>query len=120
MVMISRLCKTWLGWALIALLVVTGHSMAIARGHSDAISGTLVICSGTEVVMVHLDENGEPTEVPRFCPDGVLALFIVGTGGEGVSAIAAGELQKQSRMLRPAILSVAVTWPGARGPPVSV
>ena len=118
--MISGARKTWIGSFLIALLVLTGHSMVIARGHLDTISGTIVICSGTEVVMVHLDENGEPTEAPRFCPDGALSFFFMGTVGGGVATASAAEWQNAPHLSNPATSSFAIDWPAARGPPFTV
>ena len=112
--------KTWIGSFLIALLVLTGHSMAISRGHADTISGTMVICSGTEIVMVHLDENGEPTEAPRFCPDGVLSLFFMGTVSAGVETGHTAEWQNAQLPSEPATFSFAIDWPAARGPPFTV
>ena len=112
--------KTLMGSFLIALLVLTGHSMAIARGHADTISGTLVICSGTEIVMVHLDENGEPTEAPRFCPDGVLSLFFLGKNGEGAEAARVAHWQNAPLLSQPTTFRFAVEWPEARGPPFTL
>lgn len=75
-----HLARYWIGSFLIALLVLTGHSMAIARGHTESVAGQIVICAGTDVTMVYLDAAGNPTETPRYCPDGVLSLFDFSAG----------------------------------------
>ena len=50
------------------MLALTGQSMAAARGASDA-TGQMVLCIGTESVVVYMDEAGAPTQAPHFCPD---------------------------------------------------
>ena len=50
------------------MLALTGQSMAGARGASDA-TGRMVLCIGTQSVVVYMDEAGEPTQAPHFCPD---------------------------------------------------
>ena len=50
------------------ILVVTGGAMTAARGHAQ--SGTLmVICTGSGITAVVLDENGDPVETRQVCPD---------------------------------------------------
>lgn len=59
---------------LIAVLVLTGHSMAIARGMSPA-SGWMELCTGTGPAMIAVDENGVPTGHSHICPDFSLSLM---------------------------------------------
>jgi hypothetical protein len=54
------------------VLVLTGQSMAAARGANDA-TGQMVLCTGTGSVVVYMDESGVPTQAPHFCPDCTLA-----------------------------------------------
>lgn len=56
------------------LLVLTGQSLAVARVLPGP-SGQVALCTGSGPVMVHVDENGEPTAPPHFCPDGALSLL---------------------------------------------
>jgi hypothetical protein len=55
--------------ALLLSAVATGH----ARGQAPA-TGEVVLCVGTQVVTVSVDENGQPVTVIRACPDAVLNL----------------------------------------------
>ena len=68
---------------LIALLVLMGQSVAMARG-APGPAGQMVLCTGTGPVMVFVDGDGQPTEAPRFCPDTAMGLL-------SVVAIAAAE-----------------------------
>lgn len=63
-----------LGLVMVALLVLTGQSMAVARG-APGPSGTLTLCTGTGPVTVLVDENGQPTGKPHICPDCGFGLF---------------------------------------------
>lgn len=60
--------------ALILLLVVTGQGLAVARGTPVA-AGQITLCTGSGPVMVFVDDKGQPTAPPHYCPDGALALF---------------------------------------------
>jgi hypothetical protein len=53
------------------MLALTGQSMAAMRGASDA-TGQMVLCTGTGSVVVYMDEAGEPTQAPHFCPDCIM------------------------------------------------
>jgi hypothetical protein len=55
--------------ALLLASLATGH----ARGQAPA-AGEVVLCVGTKVVTVTVDENGQPVTVTRACPDGILKL----------------------------------------------
>ena len=59
---------------LAVVLVLTGQSMAAARGAADA-TGKMVLCVGTQSVVVYMDEQGQPTQAPHFCPDCTLTLI---------------------------------------------
>lgn len=67
--------RTYLALFLALLLVLTGQSMAIARGFGGP-AGEMVLCTGSGPVMVYVDENGAPTKPPHYCPDGVLSLLV--------------------------------------------
>lgn len=57
------------------MLVLTGQSMAIARGASGP-AGEMVLCTGTGPVTVFVDENGAPVKPPQYCPDCALTLLV--------------------------------------------
>jgi hypothetical protein len=55
--------------ALILASLATGH----ARGQAPA-AGEIVLCVGTQILTVTVDENGQPVTVARACPDAILML----------------------------------------------
>ena len=67
--------RTYLALFLALMLVLTGQSMAIARGASGP-AGEMVLCTGTGPVSVYVDENGAPTAPPQYCPDCALTLLV--------------------------------------------
>lgn len=66
--------RTCLAITLAVLLILTSQGVAIARGMPSA-AGQIVICTGTGPVLITIDENGEPSESPRICPDTGQALL---------------------------------------------
>ncbi|MCO0635445.1 hypothetical protein M8745_05650 [Lutimaribacter sp. EGI FJ00014] len=64
-----------LAGVLVALvLVLTGQSMAIARG-TPGPSGEIVLCTGSGPISVLVDENGQPVGRAHICPDCAFAFF---------------------------------------------
>jgi len=59
---------------LVALLLVTGQSMAVARGAAGP-AGELVLCTGSGPVVILVDEDGAPVAPPHYCPDCVLSFL---------------------------------------------
>ena len=59
--------------ALVAVLALTSVTSAIARGQAPAVDQA-VICTGTGVVTVALDAQGNPTGMAHPCPDCTLTL----------------------------------------------
>ena len=59
---------------MVAVLVLTGHSMAIARGMPVA-AGLMELCTGTGPVMVAVDAEGNPTGHTHICPEFSLSLL---------------------------------------------
>jgi hypothetical protein len=55
------------------VLVLTGQSMAVARGAAPAV-GQMVLCIGNGSVVVYMDESGAPTAAPHVCPDCTLTM----------------------------------------------
>jgi hypothetical protein len=66
--------RTHIALLLIAVLTLTGHSMAIARGMPGA-AGYMELCTGTGPVMVAVDSQGEPTGAAHICPEFSLMLM---------------------------------------------
>ncbi|NVO57245.1 hypothetical protein HW561_15740 [Rhodobacteraceae bacterium B1Z28] len=60
--------KKVLPFVLSLLLVLTGQAVAASRGMEQAV-GQMVLCTGTGPVVVYMDENGQPTSSPQYCPD---------------------------------------------------
>ncbi|MEM7318819.1 MAG: hypothetical protein AAF408_07330 [Pseudomonadota bacterium] len=60
--------------ALSLLVMLTGQAMAQARGMDMAV-GQIVICSGTGPVIIFVDETGQPTQAPQYCPDYVIGVL---------------------------------------------
>ena len=50
------------------MLVITSPEAAVARGGERAV-GSMVICVGTDAVVVFVDAKGLPTYAPHMCPD---------------------------------------------------
>ncbi|MDG1102863.1 MAG: hypothetical protein P8N75_05740 [Ascidiaceihabitans sp.] len=69
---------------LAVVLVLTGQSMAGARGAAGA-TGKMVLCVGTQSVVVYMDEQRQPTQAPHFCPDCTLTLIDAAPTGTAVS-----------------------------------
>ncbi|MEP0506067.1 MAG: hypothetical protein ABJD13_16380 [Paracoccaceae bacterium] len=53
---------------LVFALFSTSHSMANARSATTPVD-RMVICVGQHLVVVYVDEDGQPVETPQFCPD---------------------------------------------------
>lgn len=116
----KRLIRAYLGIALALMLALTGQSMAVARGATGP-AGQMVLCTGTGPVSVLVDENGQPTGPPHYCPDCVLSLLDAAVPYVPAAAIvrsAAAELAWPPAVetLSPAALLRA----HARAPPVMV
>ncbi len=71
--MMQRLRRI-LGLTLALVLVLASQSMAVARGQTMS-AGQMVICTGAGIVVVHVDEKGQPTSAPHICPDCALHLL---------------------------------------------
>ena len=57
---------------LIAVLVLTAQSMAVARGTAMSV-GQIVLCTGTGPITVNVDKNGQPVGSAHICPDCALS-----------------------------------------------
>lgn len=106
-----------LGAIMALVLVLTGQSMAIARG-TPGPSGQIELCTGTGPVMVSVDENGQPVGPPHICPDAAATVFAAHWDGDARAA----RREARALVVRPAdaapVIAAQTPAPQARGPPV--
>ena len=57
---------------LACVMTLTSVALGTARGQAGP-AGQMVLCSGKGVLVVYMDENGEPTGAPHYCPDAALS-----------------------------------------------
>lgn len=62
------LLRRYVAAVMALVLVLTGHSMAIARGMTGP-EGFAEYCIGESAVMVPVDAEGNPTGPAHFCPE---------------------------------------------------
>ncbi|MGH1466364.1 MAG: hypothetical protein ACRBBQ_13485 [Cognatishimia sp.] len=60
--------RLYISWLLMAAFVLTGNSMALARG-MHAATGFIELCTGSSAVTVAVDAQGEPIEPVHICPE---------------------------------------------------
>ncbi len=72
--MTTRL-RRYIAVTMALVLVLTGHSMAIARG-MPGVAGYAEFCISESAVMVPVDADGNPTGPAHVCPDISFALMI--------------------------------------------
>ena len=73
-----RMPSGFFAFVLAATLALAGMTWAMARGHAPAV-GEAVICTGTGMITIALDAEGNPTGDTHPCPD-----CIGGCGGLAV------------------------------------
>lgn len=104
---------------LVAVMALTSHSMAAARG-AAGVAGQIELCTGTGPITVYVDENGEPTGPPHICPDFALHFlaFVTPPGIAPVPVEAEFHLTTAATpVLRDGVRLITAT---ARGPPAIV
>ena len=113
------LLRQCMGLLLVLVIGFASVQLAVARGQSPAVS-TMVICTGTGLIHILVDENGEPTGSVMVCPDYALAFYADAT-------IASPDLVRLDVwqllwLSRTEALSAEQAAPlsQARGPPLSV
>ncbi len=108
--------RTQISILLVVVLVLTGHSMAVARGMPVA-AGLMELCTGTGPVMTPVDAHGNPTGPAHICPEFSLSLL------DAIGPIAVSLVPLATRRQRAAdtyLTSILVIRPVAsfaRGPP---
>jgi len=104
---------------LVVVLVLTGHSMAIARG-MPLPADQVELCTGSGPVMMAVDGDGNPTGPAHICPDFSLSLLNAVAVPDVVVRRVEGRGEKiavpQERVLH-VIQAVSTV---ARGPPLGV
>ncbi|WP_372574516.1 hypothetical protein [Ruegeria jejuensis] len=102
-----------------ALLALTAQGLAMSRGVSASV-GQMVICTGTGPVMVYVDEDGQPTRPPHYCPDYALSLLgaldVVEIAPDAGPSVTTDPL----RLSETQVVHVGVRSTLARAPPMAV
>ncbi|WP_300072137.1 hypothetical protein [uncultured Ruegeria sp.] len=101
------------------LVILTGQGVAASRGMDNAV-GQMVLCTGSGPVVVYMDENGQPTSPPHYCPDYALSLL----GAVMVPSVVLPEVSQQ-RLPSPqrqtgSLIALPKPRRPARAPPVPV
>jgi hypothetical protein len=60
---------------LVLAIVLTALGVGHARGQAP-VAGHIVLCVGTQIVTVSVDENGQPTTATLTCPDAIVSLSV--------------------------------------------
>jgi hypothetical protein len=102
------------------ILTATSLTMAVARGRMAG-SETVILCSGSGLVAVALDAEGQPIGRAHVCPDCTVVLFAPDLG---LAAPPARAMTWSPAEFRPVQAALPPQphhlLPAARGPPVPV
>lgn len=115
----ARIIHIALPLALSVLVILTGQGVASSRG-VDRVVGQMVLCTGTGPVVVYVDQDGQPTKAPHYCPDYAIGLLgaILPSDAE-LSAIPA-KSQRNMVLRIESLIALPLPRLPARSPPVSV
>ncbi len=102
---------------LVAVLVLTGHSMAIARGMHGA-AGLMELCIGDSAVMVAVNADGNPTGHSHICPEFSLSLMDAVAPVPALAVPVAMRGQKIDRQEEVQLGVIRAIRTSARAPPV--
>lgn len=106
--------------ALLAIVILTtGQAAAVARGMSGAVD-MWEICSGTSVMMIYTDADGEQTAPPHLCPDWSGALLQMLGDSPQTARMAPGFAEAVFGHAMPAPVQSCLADALARGPPGAV
>ena len=107
-----------LGYMLGLLIVVTGQAAAVAHAAPGPM-GQIELCTGAGPVMVYLDEDGQPTGPPVYCPDFALSLILALADQPVICGLCRAGMDRVSGVfLSGTVVARGVPVPPARGPPV--
>lgn len=113
----TRTLRTILPIALSLLLALTAQSVAASRGMDRAV-GQMVLCTGTGPVAVYMDQNGQPTKAPHFCPDYALSLLGAVFADQPPHPSAPDRVQPGPLRGISNLVAALVHGQSARGPPI--
>ncbi len=110
--------RTFLPYALSLMVILTGQGLAVSRGMERAV-GQMVLCTGSGPVVVYMDEDGQPTRTPQYCPD--YALNLLGAIHEASVAVppAPSRALPAPSLLSQHLIAAPLPRHPARAPPVS-
>ena len=108
--------RTHIGLVLIAVLTLTGHSMAIARGASGP-AGFMELCTGAGPIMVAVDEHGVPTGESHICPEFSLLLQVPFAEDVATGTVVDYSAADLAIAVNVSAVHLAQPAPVARGPP---
>jgi len=115
----TRACRIFLPYVLSVLLALTAQGVAASRG-MDAAVGQMELCTGSGPVVVYMDENGQPTKAPHYCPDYALNLLGAVASDNSPQLTAPDRVQPDPPRRSADLVAAPVHQQPARGPPVSV
>jgi len=101
------------------VLVLTSINFAHARGGHSGNSTDMVICTGTGLIILSIDENGQPVEKMVVCPDAI-SIFVDGFATPDMPDQALVVSFVLKRLPIAAKLGRETLSPSARGPPLGV
>lgn len=111
--------RVFLSWLLSLALALASVSMAVAR--ADALGQSRVtLCSGSDVISITLDAEGEPARPPHLCPDCIGGLSLGLPPTVQVFHRVAGQAVRAPLPLAQASGAGETQIPQARGPPFFV
>lgn len=116
----TRSLRIYLALTLVAIMVLTSQSMAVARGAAMDASGQIVLCTGTGPVTVYVDENGQPVGRPHICPDCALHVLAAVAAPDIVPVPLAVTLHKQGFAAVDIRAESRACATSARDPPAAV
>lgn len=117
--LMERVIRIYLALMLSTLLVLTGQGLALSRGISAPV-GQMVICTGTGPVTIYMDEDGQPTRPPHYCPDYALMLLGAVIDAEPELSTPAPAMRAGSPAAAVALAQPAIGAAQARAPPLAV
>jgi len=116
----TRSLRIYLALTLVAIMVLTSQSMAVARGMATNAAGQIVLCTGTGPVSVYVDEDGQPTRPPHICPDCALHLLAAVAAPDIAPVPLAVAMRKQGFAAETTHPENRACAPSARDPPAAV
>lgn len=110
------LLNTHIRALMVLLLLITGQSVANARGGS-MIVGQMVICTGYGPTTVYVDATGAPAQPPHHCPDCSIQLYDASDFAMPQRAMMAVLVADYLPPVLPDVPALAPQTPAPRGPP---